>query len=765
MAKGSDKVFDAESKSLHELFLCEGGVAGFRIPIYQRHYDWDNQNIVRLFEDILTGLHWCRDDKDSLTFLGTIIVVVEDTKEGGFDGQSLSIIDGQQRLTTLSIVGCELYQVLGPIREQLSSDTYPEEIYNWMDDEIDYIQNRLLDFAYGLLRVGGSSVPFPRIVREEVDHRAKNKKESEYRSAIAEYLDQFSLHICENRKSPFIYNPSKDSKDYKVFNENLKSIKDFCFLNEGDLAVDLPQKGDFERGGFRKLFSKLPSQNQAEVNRILSYCKNQDEKTLNIYRLLAFANYLMDSVHITIVKTQQEKYAFDIFDSLNTTGEPLTAVQTFKPQVIRFEESDKAYRGSTSERCLNMVESFIDQSTGSDDRQKRAKDLIISFALYSAGEKITRSLDEQRRFLRASFDKAKSVERKRVFVKGIRDVANFKNRFWFTKDKDIDSQLPNFHDRDLVALCLKFLKSLKTTLSIPILCRYYAAAEDNGNYEEFSKSVKALTAFVAIRRAATGGTASIDGDLRSVMSYGRRVKNSNSVPLCQGLERENEIISIPLLEDYLREWLGKSRIEITSKSGWVKKVCNLGLYSYSAPLCRFLILAAYHKARIDIDNPGMLTKERPSMETNYFTSLNWDSEEFATIEHIAPDRPQKGNGWDAKIHSHQYLRNSIGNLTLLPASENKSAANRSWTQKKKLYSAFAAGTIEEVEKIIAESAKEGFQVSKKNREMLLEKGMQLPIMKSITTVEKWSADFIVKRSKNLAELAWDELAPWLFDEK
>ena len=69
----------------------------FRIPVYQRNYDWAESNCDRLLDDIndiiLSG------DKH---FLGTIVFMT--AKNGGFALQDYIIIDGQQRLTTLMLM-------------------------------------------------------------------------------------------------------------------------------------------------------------------------------------------------------------------------------------------------------------------------------------------------------------------------------------------------------------------------------------------------------------------------------------------------------------------------------------------------------------------------------------------------------------------------------------------------------------------------------------------------------------------------------------
>lgn len=41
-----DKIFDAKVTSVQQVFHTAAGVAGFRIPEYQRQYSWDEENIV-----------------------------------------------------------------------------------------------------------------------------------------------------------------------------------------------------------------------------------------------------------------------------------------------------------------------------------------------------------------------------------------------------------------------------------------------------------------------------------------------------------------------------------------------------------------------------------------------------------------------------------------------------------------------------------------------------------------------------------------------
>ena len=60
----------------------------YSIPVYQRNYSWKTDQIETLFNDI--------KDEDSGYYIGNLLVTTED--------DSINIIDGQQRITTLSLL-------------------------------------------------------------------------------------------------------------------------------------------------------------------------------------------------------------------------------------------------------------------------------------------------------------------------------------------------------------------------------------------------------------------------------------------------------------------------------------------------------------------------------------------------------------------------------------------------------------------------------------------------------------------------------------
>ena len=70
----------------------------FEIPPYQRPYSWTTEHAGELFEDILNAMQDGGSDGPDPYFLGSIVLAKEESEP------SAKVIDGQQRLTTLTIL-------------------------------------------------------------------------------------------------------------------------------------------------------------------------------------------------------------------------------------------------------------------------------------------------------------------------------------------------------------------------------------------------------------------------------------------------------------------------------------------------------------------------------------------------------------------------------------------------------------------------------------------------------------------------------------
>ena len=125
----------------------------FRIPVYQRNYDWSESNCNRLLDDIY-GIMQSSDKH----FLGTIVFMA--AKSGGFALQEYIIIDGQQRLTTLMLI----LKALSAVAESVGDDCYHEI-------EEQYLHNKYCDeeFKVKLKPIKSDNNQFLLLLEDKID--------------------------------------------------------------------------------------------------------------------------------------------------------------------------------------------------------------------------------------------------------------------------------------------------------------------------------------------------------------------------------------------------------------------------------------------------------------------------------------------------------------------------------------------------------------------------------------------------------------------
>ncbi len=101
------KNYNVEDKNLREIFGTYG--IFYSIPDYQRPYAWNKDHVEQLWFDIVTAYLNNKEDSemDQDYFLGSIVL----SKDNINTKNTLSVVDGQQRLTTLTILLCVLRDI------------------------------------------------------------------------------------------------------------------------------------------------------------------------------------------------------------------------------------------------------------------------------------------------------------------------------------------------------------------------------------------------------------------------------------------------------------------------------------------------------------------------------------------------------------------------------------------------------------------------------------------------------------------------------
>lgn len=103
------------------LEYMEGSKKRFVIPVYQRNYDWKMENCKQLYDDLVTVV---RSNRRS-HFFGSI---VSSYQPNGRYSEYL-VIDGQQRLTTVSLLLLAMYNLLKQGKVSAQTETMAQEIF------------------------------------------------------------------------------------------------------------------------------------------------------------------------------------------------------------------------------------------------------------------------------------------------------------------------------------------------------------------------------------------------------------------------------------------------------------------------------------------------------------------------------------------------------------------------------------------------------------------------------------------------------------
>lgn len=106
-----EESFKPNSLTINKLLTDSDAL--YQIPVYQRPYKWGDDEIDKLWDDILESYH----NQEPNYFLGSII-----TAKSGQGNKYLDIVDGQQRLTTLIILMATIRDLYPNINQKQCED-------------------------------------------------------------------------------------------------------------------------------------------------------------------------------------------------------------------------------------------------------------------------------------------------------------------------------------------------------------------------------------------------------------------------------------------------------------------------------------------------------------------------------------------------------------------------------------------------------------------------------------------------------------------
>jgi hypothetical protein len=528
------------------------------IPSYQRPFAWSRDKAAELLETILSDAN---DDEISITSLGTLLFHPLELQRNNPYGNNLptsnavntiwEVIDGQQRLTTLALIGKCLNDRLRTLQ----------------DNGLIYQPNTDLQQLYCTYRrVNGR--PMPLIIRDG------DNFDTGFNSEISRFLDHFNN---TNQQEPII-------------GDNLRLVY------EG--------------------------------------ISNWVWENLDASNFQRFCDHFLDRCSFIQVEASEENQAFTLFETLNSTSEPLTAFEVYKSRVVRDFPSNLANFEYTNQ-YLNYSDSKRDEIT------KKSNDLVFFHGQVWCGIRTKIHFVYLKKYLDRQLleDRIIGLDKISLFLKDVWDKQN-ESFSWLNRE---------------AINHIRFLKASKHVAPIPLLVRYFVESPN-----DLPRVLEIICGFFVLWRSGLPNN-KLPEAYRSLFD----LNSQNNMAIVGGrLKRPHELASY--FREILVNKIGPPQRGVqtermaTLKQSWINNFQRNLNYDELPTICRLVVL-------LDVESRlrGNLIPDDP------WTKLD-------DIEHIYS---QANATTDVIIQ----ILNSIGNLTFLPPTINRSIQNIEWEEKRQIY--------------------------------------------------------------------------------
>jgi len=762
------RAYNSIGDSIHNLF--DKTEEGFFVPLYQREYTWEQENIDQFFEDLVLGVQELskQDSNNAATFLGTVIFTsLDDKTKAVRKGESNAeptavqvVIDGQQRISTIALLGIQLTEHLKLLCEKLHKEPPYQILQNHCDDLI----KKLLKLYTINLGRGANPPNKPKIISDkEKDRWTYNGDDNNsYHSPIARYI---AVYIREEDPEQALN--ALDSIKGKRVRRNIESICDW--LNEVSDA-HIPNTrlyGQFPTGDkivSNRMQKNVLGFNDGGLEGIIRECETDKNRgnyfATAIYHTFLLAHYLLHRCGVNRLQPKNQDWGFDMFQALNATGTPLTAMETFLPQVMQSEEKGgNKWEETQSSKYMNEIDELFKATTSNEQKNKRTNELLNAFALCYEGNKLGNKFSTQRRWITDIYENnLRNLDKKREFLHRLADVGKFFHLAWYMEDNpNYITGLEEHKEGELASFLVRYLKTANSKLSAPILARYYSQAlEDEEYMGEFVEAVKSCAAFFTLWRSAQSTTV-LDSIYREFFKI-----DDVSVRVDQNNWPQPKKISSKSLKSYFLRVL--KRYDIDEKSMWINESKRFLLYTEVKVICRFVLFLAGHDRVEDQARPGLTVPGKVGV-CPLLNLEQWVSKNYKSLEHIAPQNPPENHRWDENIYAEN-KRHEIGNLLLLRTEVNRIADNKNWTEKFLYYSHVGRRKNEEIKKLREEAKREGVKLSQKAIKELSTTPYTCVVAPILTLGKKgsWDAGMIDRRTQQIKEITWEKLMSWLEDD-
>lgn len=372
------------------------------VPRFQREYSWDKEQILELWDDIISNISI--DSNKNITheeyFIGSLVFVGDDKSI------EMQIVDGQQRLTTLTILLSALCEQFKNINKQnLAKAIYENYIAGKDDDGNDFFKLK-----------NESPKPFFQTGIQHIDKEQTAPNTDEEKTLFEAYQELYSQTSIENLKTKFSHFKLDNDSAYETL---LKEIREQIVNYLKVISISVPEE--------EEAYTIFETLNARGMNlSFVDLIKNQIFKDLKTEHPDDYA------------KTKWNKIRQTIGSRSNNIGGLEAFIRHWWISRYSYVSKDKLYKSFKAkwqqkiinsydllEDLVNDVELYVKISSPEYDDWKQQEEKPIYQSLLALR---TFKVTQQRPFILSLF---KAKEKKFVTLTELKDTLSFIESFHF----------------------------------------------------------------------------------------------------------------------------------------------------------------------------------------------------------------------------------------------------------------------------------------------------------------------------------------------
>lgn len=259
---------NATDPTFANILQTQGNLEHYHVPKYQREYTWGKNEWEQLITDI--------DENDQGYFMGSIICIDDNAELGPGESRIYQVVDGQQRLTTLTLLLMALYKRFTDLKKEIAEE---------LEDDDEELENFQLALSS---------------LRKQLVHK-KGKINKGENQAIKEKGKEKNKYVFLRVQ------PSTQGSNYDDYVHVLNELG----LIKGNFSIKYCGIRRIYKA-YRYFYEQIPADFQG------------------LQRLLEKINSLK-FIHISVASSA---YAFTLFESLNNRGVPLSVMDIIKNKIL-----------------------------------------------------------------------------------------------------------------------------------------------------------------------------------------------------------------------------------------------------------------------------------------------------------------------------------------------------------------------------------------------------------------------------------------------